>query len=120
MFRIAPLYQSINTLAGHPAPFKEAGMRTKASTAQFLVVAILVLAAKPAAAQVIAQMGAEIFSWQAVFDTNFIPIAITVGLIAALLFGMFNRLVGIVTFVAVVLGACAYGARELIIALAGA
>ena len=31
----------------------------------------------PARAQVIANLGAELLSWQAVFDTNFVPIAVT-------------------------------------------
>ena len=73
----------------------------------------------PARAQVIANLGAELLSWQAVFDTNFVPIAVTAGLLLALVAAMFSRIAGVVVFVFTVAGAAAYGARDAIVALAG-
>jgi len=73
----------------------------------------------PARAQVIANLGAELLSWQAVFDTNFVPIAVTAGLLLALVAAMFSRIAGVVVFVFTVAGAAAYEARDAIIALAG-
>ncbi|MCW2249282.1 hypothetical protein M2352_004942 [Azospirillum fermentarium] len=73
----------------------------------------------PARAQVIANLGAELLSWQAVFDANFVPIAVTAGLLLALVAAMFSRIAGVVVFVFTVAGAAAYGARDAIVALAG-
>ncbi|NYZ16938.1 hypothetical protein HL658_30715 [Azospirillum sp. RWY-5-1] len=80
---------------------------------------VLAGAALPARAQVIAELGAELFSWQAVFDVNFVPIAVTAGLLLALIAAMFSRMAGVVVFVFTVAGAAAYGMRDGIIALAG-
>ncbi|AWK85995.1 hypothetical protein [Azospirillum thermophilum] len=80
---------------------------------------VLAWAARPAHAQVIANLGAELLSWQAVFDANFMPIAVTAGLLLALVAAMFSRIAGVVVFVFTVAGAAAYGARDAIIALAG-
>lgn len=79
---------------------------------------LLALAARPAAAQVIEQIGAEFASWQGVFDASFVPIAITAGLLLALLAAMFSRIAGVVVFVFTVAGAAAYGLRDEIVALA--
>ncbi len=83
------------------------------------LVLVLAWTAMPAHAQVIANLGAELLSWQAVFDTNFVPIAVTAGLLLALVAAMFSRIAGVVVFVFTVAGAAAYGARDAIIALAG-
>ena len=80
---------------------------------------VLAWTARPAHAQVIATLGAELLSWQAVFDANFVPIAITAGLLLALVAAMFSRIAGVVVFVFTVAGAAAYGARDAIVALAG-
>ncbi|MGQ9370706.1 hypothetical protein [Azospirillum sp. ST 5-10] len=80
---------------------------------------VLAWTAEPAHAQVIANLGAELLSWQAVFDANFVPIAVTAGLLLALIAAMFSRIAGVVVFVFTVAGAAAYGMRDGIIALAG-
>lgn len=80
---------------------------------------VLAWTALPAHAQVIANLGAELLSWQAVFDANFVPIAVTAGLLLALIAAMFSRIAGVVVFVFTVAGAAAYGMRDGIIALAG-
>ncbi|MBP2292952.1 hypothetical protein [Azospirillum rugosum] len=80
---------------------------------------VLAWTALPAHAQVIANLGAELLSWQAVFDANFVPIAVTAGLLLALIAAMFSRIAGVVVFIFTVAGAAAYGMRDAIVALAG-
>lgn len=79
----------------------------------------LALAARPAAAQVIQALGDEFSSWQGVFDASFVPVAITAGLLLALVAAMFSRIAGVVVFVFTVAGAAAYGVRDELISLAG-
>lgn len=76
--------------------------------------------ATPAQAQVIQAIGDEFLSWQTVFDADFVPIAVTAGLLLALIAAMFSRIAGVVVFVFTVAGAAAYGLRDEIVALAGA
>src|SRR3546814_3194361 len=76
------------------------------------------VASRPARGQVIDAIGQEFLSWQAVFDTDFVPIAITAGLLLALIAAMFSRVAGVVVFVFTVAGAAAYGLRDEIVALA--
>jgi hypothetical protein len=76
--------------------------------------------ATPAHAQVIQAIGDEFLSWQTVFDADFVPIAVTAGLLLALIAAMFSRIAGVVVFVFTVAGAAAYGLRDEIVALAGA
>ena len=60
-------------------------MRSNGNAHRGLALAlVLAWTARPAHAQVIATLGAELLSWQAVFDANFVPIAITAGLLLAL------------------------------------
>lgn len=75
--------------------------------------------ATPAHAQVIQAIGDEFLSWQTVFDADFVPIAVTAGLLLALIAAMFSRIAGVVVFVFTVAGAAAYGLRDEIVALAG-
>ncbi|HET8727758.1 MAG TPA: hypothetical protein VFO41_09630 [Alphaproteobacteria bacterium] len=91
------------------------GWRRGAMAAAILVWSV----PRPAAAQVISEIGAEFTSWQTVFDADFVPIAITAGLLLALIAAMFSRVAGVVVFVFTVAGAAAYGARDGIVALAG-
>jgi hypothetical protein len=84
------------------------------------LVAIGVWLATPAQAQVIQAIGDEFLSWQTVFDADFVPIAVTAGLLLALIAAMFSRIAGVVVFVFTVAGAAAYGLRDEIVALAGA
>ena len=79
----------------------------------------LVHLASPAQAQVIQAIGTEFLSWETVFDTDFVPIAVTAGLLLALIAAMFNRMAGVAVFVFTVAGALAYGLRDSIVALAG-
>jgi uncharacterized protein involved in tellurium resistance len=76
--------------------------------------------ARPAVAQVIQAIGEEFLSWQTVFDADFVPIAVTAGLLLALIAAMFSRIAGVVVFVFTVAGAAAYGLRDEIVALAAA
>ena len=76
-------------------------------------------AATPVQAQVIQAIGDEFLSWQTVFDADFVPIAVTAGLLLALIAAMFSRIAGVVVFVFTVAGAAAYGLRDEIVALAG-
>ncbi len=95
-------------------------MTSNGNTRRALALTLAIAAVSgPARAQVIANLGAELLSWQAVFDTNFVPIAVTAGLLLALVAAMFSRIAGVVVFVFTVAGAAAYGARDAIIALAG-
>ncbi|HEY0834320.1 MAG TPA: hypothetical protein VGE72_10475 [Azospirillum sp.] len=95
-------------------------MRASGNARRGLALAlVLAWTARTAHAQVIANLGAELLSWQAVFDANFVPIAVTAGLLLALVAAMFSRIAGVVVFVFTVAGAAAYGARDAIIALAG-
>lgn len=89
------------------------------SCAIAIACAVVLLAARPAAAQVIAMLGTEIASWASVFDVSFVPVAIMAGLIGALLIAAFSRLAGVVVFVFVVIGAFAYGTRDYLYAAAG-
>lgn len=75
--------------------------------------------APPVQAQVIQAIGDEFLSWQTVFDADFVPIAVTAGLLLALIAAMFSRIAGVVVFVFTVAGAAAYGLRDEIVALAG-
>ena len=84
-----------------------------------LAAALLAASARPAAAQVIQAIGEEFLSWQTVFDADFVPVAITAGLLLALIAAMFSRIAGVVVFVFTVAGAAAYGVRDELISLAG-
>lgn len=88
------------------------------SVAGFLAV-LAWWAATPAQAQVIQAIGDEFLSWQTVFDADFVPVAVTAGLLLALIAAMFSRIAGVVVFVFTVAGAAAYGLRDEIVALAG-
>jgi hypothetical protein len=101
-----------------PTPAASAGGWTLSPTAFLILALLMTLASGPAAAQVIDQIGAEFASWQAVFDASFVPIAITAGLLLALVAAMFSRIAGVVVFVFTVAGAGAYGLRDEIVALA--
>lgn len=91
------------------------------TTFRFLAVMLVAAAtATPASAQVIQAIGDEFLSWQTVFDADFVPIAVTAGLLLALIAAMFSRIAGVVVFVFTVAGAAAYGLRDEIVALAGA
>ena len=94
-------------------------MRIK-SVNERAVLSLLVLCAlaTPASAQVIQAIGDEFLSWQTVFDADFVPIAVTAGLLLALIAAMFSRIAGVVVFVFTVAGAVAYGLRDEIVALA--
>lgn len=95
-------------------------MPNTGETRRTLVLALgLAWLAGPAHAQVIATLGEELLSWQQVFDADFVPIAVTAGLLLALIAAMFSRIAGVVVFVFTVAGAAAYGMRDGIIALAG-
>jgi len=83
-----------------------------------LAALVLAWSAAPAHAQVIAQIGTEFRSWMAVFDASFVPIAVTAGLLLALVAAMFSRMAGVVVFVFTVAGAAAYGLRDQILVLA--
>lgn len=97
------------------------GWTTCRERAAALVLGLLAaLAARPAAAQVIQAIGEEFLSWQTVFDANFVPIAVTAGLLLALIAAMFSRIAGVVVFVFTVAGAAAYGLRDDILSLAAA
>lgn len=84
-----------------------------------LAAMLLAVSARPAAAQVIQAIGEEFLSWQTVFDADFVPVAITAGLLLALIAAMFSRIAGVVVFVFTVAGAAAYGVRDELISLAG-
>ena len=95
------------------------GMAAYRKRAAALALGLLVgLWARPAAAQVIQAIGDEFLSWQAVFDADFVPIAVTAGLLLALIAAMFSRIAGVVVFVFTVAGAAAYGLRDDIVDLA--
>jgi len=79
-----------------------------------MLILVLFLPTGPASAQVLSELGAEVSSWQGVFDANFVPIAISAGLLLALVVFCFSRFAGAAVAFFVIVGAFAYGARDVI------
>jgi len=82
-----------------------------------LAAVILGAMAQPARADIIADIGAELFSWTTTFDSSLFPWLISIGLLMCVGTWFMNKVAAITLFAGVVIGALMYGLRDPIIAL---
>jgi hypothetical protein len=97
-------------------------MKSLPPSALWAVLVLLLVAALPMEAQaaVLDAMSAELFTWVNNFNTQWMPVIITVGLVATIVAGSLGGIrAGGITFVCCVLAAFAYGARTQLINFAG-
>jgi hypothetical protein len=91
----------------------------KAHAAWRATLAALLVAAmsQPARADVIADIGAELFSWTTTFDSSLFPWLVSIGLLITLGTWFINKMAAVGLFTGVVIGALMYGLRDPIVAL---
>lgn len=91
--------------------------QTRAAGRAALAAVMIAALSQPARADVIADIGAELFSWTTTFDASLFPWLVTIGLLVCVGTWFLNKIAAVTLFTGVVVGAMMYGLRDPIIAL---